>query len=77
VYRIKEVITPTQVIHGENDLRVPFDQGREFYMSLKRKGIPTEMLVLPRTPHGPREPKLEMAVAPLIYKWFEKYLRED
>lgn len=77
IYKITEVKTPTQVIHGQNDLRVPFDQGREFYMGLKRKGVPTEMIVLPRTPHGPREPKLQMAISPLIHEWFESYKQQD
>lgn len=74
MYHIKNVQTPTQVIHGENDLRVPFTQGQEFYVALKRRGIPTEMLVLPRTPHGPREPKLLLEVSPRITQWFEQHL---
>jgi hypothetical protein len=28
---------------------------------------------IPRTPHGPREPKLLMDVSPRILSWFEKY----
>lgn len=75
MYRIANVKTPTQVIHGENDLRVPFTQGQEFYRALGRLGVPTEMVVLPRTPHGPTEPKLQMAVSPIILDWFEKHLR--
>ena len=75
MYRIKNVKTPTQVIHGANDLRVPFTQGQEFYVALKRRGIPTEMLVLPRTPHGPREPGLLMEVSPRIMNWFSKHLQ--
>ena len=73
MYRIKNVSIPTQVIHGANDLRVPFTQGQEFYSALKRRGIPTEMIVLPRTPHGPREPKLLMEVSPRILKWFNEF----
>ena len=76
IYRIKEVKTPTQVIHGAQDLRVPTNQGQEFYVSLKRLGVPTEMILLPRTPHGPREPKLQMEVSPRILAWFEKHLGE-
>ena len=77
MYRIKEVTTPTQVIHGANDLRVPTDQGYEFYVALKRLGVPTEMIVLPRTPHGPREPRLQMEVSPRIMKWFEQHKGTD
>jgi len=48
-------------------------QGQEFYNALKRKGVDTEMIVYPRTPHGPQEPKLLMDVSPRIMIWFEKY----
>ena len=73
VYYMKNVVTPTQVIHGANDLRVPLAQGQEFYNSLKRKGVDTEMIMYPRTPHGPREPKFLMDVSPRILNWFNKY----
>lgn len=76
MFAIERVETPTQVIHGAEDLRVPFTQGQEFYVALKRMGVPTEMIVLPRTPHGPREPKLLMAVTPRILGWFERHVRE-
>ena len=33
------------------------------------------MVVYPRTPHGPREPKFLMDVSERIMTWFEKYLR--
>jgi dipeptidyl aminopeptidase/acylaminoacyl peptidase len=75
IYQIGNIETPMQVIHGQNDLRVPFTQGQEFYRALDRKGVPTEMIVLPRTPHGPREPKLLMSVQPLIMEWFKTHLR--
>ena len=75
IYRINNVKTPTQVIHGSNDLRVPFTQGQEFYVALKRKGVSTEMVVYPRTPHGPREPKLLMDVSPRILAWLDKFIK--
>jgi dipeptidyl aminopeptidase/acylaminoacyl peptidase len=73
MYRIENVTIPTQVIHGAQDLRVPFTQGQEFYRALGRLGVPTEMIVYPRTPHGPREPKFVMDVTPRILAWFEKH----
>lgn len=73
IYQIKNTTTPTQIIHGANDLRVPFTQGQEFYRALDRLGIDTEMVVYPRTPHGPREPKFLMDVSDRILTWFEKY----
>ena len=73
MYRLDRVTTPTQVLHGTGDLRVPFDQGRELYLGLQRRGVPTEMIAYPRTPHGPREPKLLMDVTPRILSWFERF----
>ncbi len=73
IYQIKNTTTPTQIIHGANDLRVPFTQGQEFYRALDRLGVDTEMVVYPRTPHGPREPKFLMDVSDRILIWFEKY----
>ena len=73
IFHFKNVETPTQVLHGANDLRVPFTQGQEFYNALKMKGVNTEMIVYPRTPHGPREPKLLMDVTSRILTWFEKH----
>ncbi|MFV1987459.1 MAG: prolyl oligopeptidase family serine peptidase [Gemmatimonadota bacterium] len=74
MYFIGDVVTPTQVIHGANDLRVPFTQGQEFYRALDRRGVPTEMIVYPRTPHGPREPKFLMDVTDRILTWFDQYI---
>jgi dipeptidyl aminopeptidase/acylaminoacyl peptidase len=74
VYHIDQVSTPTQVLHGAEDDRVPTRQGQEFYRALKRQGVATEMVLYPRTPHGPREPKLLMDVTPRILHWFDKHL---
>ncbi len=77
IYQIKNVKTPTQVIHGAQDLRVPFTQGQEFYNSLVRLGVDTEMVVYPRTPHGPREPKFLMDVSERILAWFDRFLQRE
>ncbi len=77
MYHIANVVTPTQVIHGAEDLRVPFTQGQEFYRALDRRGVPTEMVVYPRTPHGPREPKFVMDVSERILTWFRRHLGSE
>ena len=74
MYRIETVTTPTQVLHGAQDDRVPTRQGQEMYQALKRRGVETEMVIYPRTPHGPREPKLLMDVTPRILTWFDRHL---
>ncbi len=74
IYSIANVKTPTQVLHGAQDERVPTAQGLEFYRALRRRGVPTQMILFPRTPHGPREPKLLMSVTPHILDWFDSWL---
>ena len=60
-------------MHGAHDLRVPLSQGQELYVALGRLGVETEMIVYPRTPHSPREPKLLMDVTPRILDWFARH----
>lgn len=74
VYFMDNVVTPTQIIHGSGDLRVPLGQGQEFYWALQEKGVDSEMILLPRTGHGPTEPKLIAEVSNRILKWFDKYI---
>ena len=74
MFNVKNVSTPTMIQHGEADIRVPISQGYEFYNALKVKGVPTRMLVLPRQPHGPTEPKMQLAAMKANLEWFEKYI---
>lgn len=74
VFNVKGATTPTMIQHGEADIRVPISQGYEFYNALKVKGVPARMLVLPRQPHGPNEPKMQLAAMNANLEWFEKYI---
>jgi dipeptidyl aminopeptidase/acylaminoacyl peptidase len=74
IFNVKGVTTPTMIIQGDADIRVPISQGYEFYNALKVQGVPTRMLVLPRQPHGPNEPKMQLAAMKANLDWFEKYV---
>jgi dipeptidyl aminopeptidase/acylaminoacyl peptidase len=74
IFNVKGVTTPTMIQHGDADIRVPISQGYEFYNALRAQGVPTRMIVLPRQPHGPNEPKMQVAVMQANLDWFEKYL---
>jgi dipeptidyl aminopeptidase/acylaminoacyl peptidase len=74
IFNVKGVTTPTMIQHGEADVRVPISQGYEFYNALKAQGVETRMLVLPRQPHGPNEPKMQLAAMKANLDWFEKYI---
>ncbi|MSV29053.1 MAG: S9 family peptidase [Bryobacterales bacterium] len=69
------VTTPTLILHGEADVRVPTSQGYEMYSAIKRHGVPAQMVVYPRAPHGPREPKFVLDIMQRHLDWVEKYVR--
>ena len=75
MFNIKGASTPTLIQHGDADVRVPISQGYELYNALKQQGVPTRMIVLPRQPHGPIEPRMQLAAMQSNLEWFEKYLK--
>lgn len=71
---VKSVTTPTLILHGEADVRVPTSQGYEMYSAIKRLGVPSQMVVYPRAPHGPREPKFVLDIMQRHLDWVAKYV---
>jgi len=47
----KDYVTPTLVMHGEKDYRVPYGQALEVYGMLKAKGVPARLVVYPNENH--------------------------
>ncbi|MDR6636622.1 S9 family peptidase [Paenarthrobacter nitroguajacolicus] len=48
---VTNVDTPTLVVHSENDLRCPVEQGQRYYSQLKAQGVETAFLVFPGEDH--------------------------
>jgi dipeptidyl aminopeptidase/acylaminoacyl peptidase len=71
---VKNVKTPTMIIHGQVDQRVPLAQAQEFYMALKEMNVPVEFVVYPREPHGFTEPRHQMDRVRRYVRFFAKYL---
>jgi dipeptidyl aminopeptidase/acylaminoacyl peptidase len=71
--------TPTRVIHNENDLRCPIEQGEQVFVALKQLGVDSEMVRFPEEFHGlSRNGRTDRRIARLnaILGWFEKYLKD-
>lgn len=72
-----KVSTPTMVIHSEDDLRCPLEQGQRYYTKLKRAGVATELVVFPGENH-----ELTRSGTPwhrrrrfeIVLDWFARYL---
>ena len=43
--------TPTLVIHGGRDYRIPVTEGLSTFTALQRKGIPSKLLYFPLETH--------------------------
>jgi dipeptidyl aminopeptidase/acylaminoacyl peptidase len=72
---IKQAKTPTLILHGGADTRVPVGQAQELYMGLKKNNVPVEMVLFPREPHALREPRHQLDKIKRESAWFEKYLK--
>ena len=69
--------TPTLLIQGEKDLRVPAEQSEQFYTVLRASGCTVEMLRLPESPHsasigGPLE--IRRAQNEALLDWMIRYV---
>jgi dipeptidyl aminopeptidase/acylaminoacyl peptidase len=76
---IGNATTPTLVVHSENDLRCPIEQGEQVFVSLKKLGVDTEMVRFPDEPHGlSRAGRTDRRINRLehIKRWFDRYLKE-
>lgn len=71
---IKQAKTPTLIMQGGSDQRVPPSQAQELYMGLKKNSVPVEMVVFPREPHGLGEPRHRLDKMKREYAWFSKYV---
>jgi len=70
--------TPTLVVHNENDLRCPIEQGEQVFVALKRLGVDAEFVRFPDEFHGlSRTGRTDRRVVRLnhILRWFDKYLK--
>jgi len=71
---IKQAKTPTLILHGAADTRVPTSQAQELYMGLRKNKVPVELVFFPREPHGLQEPRHRLDKMRREYAWFSKYV---
>lgn len=75
VGRIADARTPTLILQGEDDARVPKPQADELYSALKWKGVPAEYVLFPREKHGFQERAHQIETTRRLLAWFEQYLK--
>ena len=72
-YHAARFATPTLVIHGQRDLRVPVNHGFELYQTLLAKGVPTRMVYFPDENHWVLKPQNSVFWYQQVKRWFDEH----
>jgi dipeptidyl aminopeptidase/acylaminoacyl peptidase len=66
--------TPTLVLHGERDFRVPITQGLAYFNTLRQKGVPTRLVYFPDENHWILKPNNSLVWHREVFAWLGKYI---
>ncbi len=72
----KDFRTPTLVIHGALDFRVPESEGMQLFTALQRQGVPSEFLYFPDEGHWVLKPANSALWHATVFNWLARYLKE-
>ena len=70
---VKDARTPTLVIHGELDYRVPATQALQYYDTLKAKGVPARLVYFPDENHWILKPQNSRLWYREFFDWLARY----
>ncbi len=70
-----EFETPTLIIHGQRDYRVPFAESLQLFTALKRQKVPARLVVFPDEGHVISKPQNNIRWWREIHRWLGKYLK--
>jgi dipeptidyl aminopeptidase/acylaminoacyl peptidase len=65
--------TPTLVIHGQLDMRVPVNHGIELFNTLQKRGVPSKLVYFPDENHWVLKPQNSLFWYKSVREWVEKY----
>jgi len=74
IFHVHKAKTPTLILCGENDRRVPLPQSVEMYRGLKANGVSTELVIFPRSGHGPHELRHILFKMNKEFQWLDKHI---
>lgn len=69
-----QATTPLLILHGADDARVPVSQGQLMAQALRERGVPYELVVYPREPHGIRERQHQLDLLRRVRDWTARWL---
>jgi dipeptidyl aminopeptidase/acylaminoacyl peptidase len=77
---VGNVTTPTLIVQSEEDHRTPMTDAEQWFMSLKKQGVPVEFMRYPRSNHNlsrTGEPWLLVDRLGRLRDWFNHWLKEE
>ena len=73
---VKGFKTPTLVVHGETDYRVPVEQGLAMFTALRRQGVPARLLVFPDENHWVLKPANSVRWYDEVLGWLDRWTKK-
>jgi dipeptidyl aminopeptidase/acylaminoacyl peptidase len=67
--------TPTLVIHGERDYRVPYTQGLQLFTALQLQKVPSKLLVFPDEGHWILKPQNSLLWHKTFIDWIDTWVK--
>lgn len=68
--------TPTLILHGEKDYRVPYIQGYALFTALQRQGVPSRFVLFPEAGHWILSPSDVLTWYGEILAWLDRWLKK-
>ena len=68
--------TPTLVVHGELDYRVPYTEGLSLFTALQRRGVASRLVVFPDEGHWIGKPQNQRLWWREVNRWITRYTRD-
>jgi dipeptidyl aminopeptidase/acylaminoacyl peptidase len=69
--------TPTLVIHGEKDYRIPYSQSLAAFTALQQQGVESKLLVFPDENHWILKAQNSIQWHRTVFDWLEKHLKAE
>jgi dipeptidyl aminopeptidase/acylaminoacyl peptidase len=73
---VKDFHTPTLVIHGEQDFRVPYNQGLELFTALQIQKVPSKLLLFPDEGHWVLKPQNSILWYKTFIDWLDSWVKK-
>jgi dipeptidyl aminopeptidase/acylaminoacyl peptidase len=73
---VKNFKTPTLVVHGEKDYRVPIEQGLAMFTALRRQDVPARLLVFPDENHWVLKPANSVRWYDEVIGWLDRWTKK-